>query len=615
MSAAAPAMRETSLHELARHAASPVPLRTGVVRRLVWGVALASLFAGLSCVSAQTTPQGVPDAVFYNGKVITVDPSFSIREAFAVRGDRFEAVGTNQQVRVLAGPTTRLINLDGHTVIPGLIDDHNHQFRAASLLLRGIRLAGVTSIQQMLDRIHQAALAAKPEETVFTAGDWDLSQLKEKRPPTRSELDAASAGHPVLVRTTRGHAYLNTEALRLLGVTRATPSFAGAPVEKDDAGEPTGALQAPVGPSLPQGLQQATSRLLPSLSLQEQERLVIEMQQQQNALGLTSLRELWLSPEEMRVYQALWREKKLTIRVSMGITAFGSTPPEELQRTLSTWGVGTRFGDDWLRLDCVGELQVDGSVQNSYLRSPYANSSSPGSLLAGATPQNVQRLISLVDQYGWRPSIHVWGDKALDVSLDAYQAAAEQQGSIREQRWTVEHALLINPDQMERILKLGVLVSAQAQVYYESDKLLRYWGTERANAAEPIRDLLDHGILVGSGSDWPSLPNNPFVNFYFYVTRMTGSGVPLGVNEKVSREAALRMATINNAQLTFEEKEKGSIENGKLADFVILPEDLLTMPASRIPALLPLATYVGGREVYAAGAGVTQPDQPSGREP
>lgn len=598
------------------HRATLAPrTRAGTVRRLAWGAALIWLCAGLPCVSGQVAPRGVPDAVFYNGKVITVDPAFSIREAFAVRGDRFEAVGTNEQIRALAGDKTRLINLNGHTVIPGLIDDHNHQFRAASLLLRGVRLAEVTSIQQMLDRIHHAALAAKPGETVFTAGDWDLSQLKEKRAPTRSELDAASNGHPVLVRTTRGHAYLNTRALRLLGITRETTSFAGAPVEKDAAGEPTGALQAPVGPALPQGLQQATSRLLPPLTQPEQERLVIEMQEEQNALGLTSLRELWLSPEEMRVYQSLWREKKLTIRVSMGVTAFGSTPPEELERTLSTWGVGTRFGDDWLRLDCVGELQVDGSVQNSYLRSPYVDSNSNGSLLAGATPQNVQRLIALVDQYGWRPSIHVWGDKALDVALDAYQAAAEQQGPIRAQRWTVEHALLIHPDQMDRIQKLGVLVSAQAQVYYEAVKLLRYWGTERANAAEPIRDLLDHGILVGSGSDWPSLPNNPFVNFYFYITRMTSSGKPLGLNEKVSREDALRMATINNAWLTFEEKEKGSIETGKLADFVILPEDLLTMPASRIPTLRPVATYVGGRQVYAAGSGPNQPDQASGNEP
>lgn len=600
--------------DLRRRASETTSQRLSRTARVLVSVLMLSFgMTGARPATAQVLSPEYPDAIFYNGKVVTVDPSFSIQEAFAVRGNRFAAVGPNRQIRASAGPRTRLINLEGHTVTPGLIDDHNHQYRAASLLLRGVQLRQVASIQEMLDRIHEAALLAGPGETVFTAGDWDISQLKEKRPPTREELDEVSAGHPVLVRTTRGHAYVNSAALRLLGIIRETATFAGAPVEKDAAGDPTGALQAPVGPALPQGLQRATGRLLPPLSAPEQERLVLEMQAQQNALGLTSIREPWLSPEQMRVYQALWRKNQLTIRVSMGITAFGSTPSEELESTLSTWGVGTRFGDDWLRLDCVGELQVDGSVQNSYLRAPYQNSTSNGYLLAGATPENVRRLIALVDEYGWRPSIHVWGDKALDVALDAYQAAAEQQGPIRDQRWTIEHALLIDPDQIQRIRNLGVLVSAQAQVYYESDKLLRYWGEERANAAEPIRDLLDNGILVGTGSDWPSLPNNPFVNFYFDVTRMTRSGVALGLKEKVTREEALRMATINNAWLTFEEKEKGSIERGKLADFVILPEDLLTMPASRIPSLRPIATYVGGREVYSAAPADSHP--PSGKKP
>ena len=511
-------------------------------------------------------------------------------------------VGTDKQVRALAGQNTRMIDLRGHEVIPGIIDDHNHQFRAASLLLGGVNVNDVTSLPEMLERIHRAAEAAKPGEGVVTTGGWDVQALKEKRPPSRDELDEVSEGHPVMVRTTRGHAYLSTAAMRVLGITRDSKSFAGYPIEKDASGEPTGALQAPVGPSLPQGLQQATSKLLPHRNHEEQEQLVMRMQQQQNALGITSLRELWLSPEEMRVYQDLWRDKKLTIRVSMGITAFGSTPPRDLEQTLATWGVGTGFGDPWLRLDCVGELQVDGSVQNAFLRAPYEGGQPDnfGSLLAGATPENIRQLVSLVDRYDWRPSTHIWGDKALDVTLDAYEAAMQEQGPIRDKRWTVEHALLIHPDQMDRIQRLGILVSAQAQPYYESRRMLQMWGQERSDVAEPLRELLDHKIVVGSGSDWPSLPNNPFVNFYFYITRKTRDGGTLGAGERVSREEALRMATINNAYITFEEKIKGSIEAGKLADFVVLPADILSVPEDQILHMLPLATYAGGREVYSA---------------
>ena len=564
---------------------------------------VSALWLMTGAVIAQERHEPAPDTIFYNGKVVTVDSTFSVQEAFAVKDDKFWAVGSTEQVRALAGPHTVLVNLEGHTVIPGLIDAHNHQYRAASLLLRGVDVVGVKSLAELLRRIHQAALVVPPGQTVYTTAGWDQQDFPEKRPPTRQELDSVAEGHAVIVQTTRGNAYANTTALQGLKITRETKTFVGFPVVKDASGEPTGWLKAPVGPAVPQGLQQATSVLIPPPTQEEKEQLIVRMQEQQNALGLTSIRELWLTPEVMRAYQDLRRENKLTIRVSMGVTAFGSTHPDDLATTLKTWGVGTNFGDHWLKLDCVGELQTDGSYDNAYLREPFANQPNySGALFGTTTPENLQRLISLVKKYDWRPATHIWGDKGLDVVLDAYEAADPSHETIHSMRWTVEHALLVHPDQLDRLERMGVLVSAQAQPYYLAKEMINAWGEKRANAAEPLRELLDHHLIVGTGSDWPSLPNNPFVNFYFDVTRNTPAG-PLGVAEKITREEALRMATISNAYLTFEENVKGSIEANKLADFLILSQDIMTVPAEQIPAILPLATYVGGKKAFSAKDG------------
>lgn len=564
---------------------------------------LSMIFCCCGLAAAQTPDATPPDAIYLNGHVVAVDPGFSTYQAFAVKGDHFSAVGTTAAMTALAGPNTVRVDLQDRTVIPGLIDGHNHQYRAATLLRRGVDVVSVPSLAELLKRIHAAASAAKPGETVYTSAGWDYKTFPEKRPPNKAELDEAGEGHPVVVQTTRGNVYMNSAALKALSISRDTKDFSGFPVIKDAAGEPTGWLTAPVGPFLPQSLQLATARIIPPPTMEEKMQLIEREQHLQNALGITSLRELWLTPEAMRVYQELYRQHRMTIRVSMGITAFGSTDPAELEATLKTWGVGSFFGDHWLRLDDVGELQVDGSVEDSYLREPFTKPAAKGTgaMLLNATPANLNKLISIIDQYGWRPSTHVWGDRGLDVTLDAYEAAANAQGPVSDKRWTVEHALLIHPDQMERMQKMSILVSAQAQPYWEASIMREYWGDKRADSAEPLRTLLDKGFIVGSGSDWPSLPNNPFINFYFYVTRDSQKWGPIGLDQKIGRPEALRLATINNAYITNEEHIKGSIEPGKLADFLILSGDLMTVPDREIPKLHPLATFVAGKQVYSSG--------------
>jgi len=208
-----------------------------------------------------------------------------------------------------------------------------------------------------------------------------------------------------------------------------------------------------------------------------------------------------------------------------------------------------------------------------------------------------------INSYGCRPAPHTNSDATLDKLLDAY-AAADAESSIANKRWVVEHVPFVQADQMDRMAKLGVLVSANIQGFIPSENVVRNVGRARAEHRAPLRELLDHQVIVGTGSDWPGDgPNSMFVNIGFYVTRKAKDGKLSGESQKLTRQEALRIATNNNAYLTFEEDVKGSLEAGKLADFLILDKDILTVPEDEIGSILPLATYVGGQKVFARQGG------------
>ena len=550
--------------------------------RRVLGLAAALGLAG--AVASGQRAGDPPDAIFRNGKIATVDTAFTVAEAFAVKGDRFTAVGSNADISALAGPGTQVVDLRGRTVVPGLIDNHNHQYHVALMTQRGVDVSRVTSLKELLDRVRQAVAVTPAGRTVYTNTGWDPRELPERRPPTRKELDEVGPTHPVVVYESRSRAYLNSAALKVLGITRETPQPPRITIGKDHAGE----LDGTIGGS-PGGVIALLAKVVPPPDLDETKAIIKKVQAQQHALGLTGIRELQLRPDVMRAYFELWRERGLTMRTSVGLE-LNAGEEGELEELLGSWGVGSGFGDEWLRLDCVAEFnpgdlvtQPDGRVEGE-LRLPQ---------------EKFREAILVMNRHGWRPAIHVNGDKTLDLVLDAYEMA-DRERSIRDRRWIVEHIPLVRPDQIDRISRLGVLVSAQFQPYAGAERMIRQWGRERAERAVPMRELLDAKLVVSGGSDWPGAPNNPFVNIYFYVTRKTQEGEVIGAAQKISRNEALRVETLANAYMTFEENLKGSIEAGKLADFVILSDDVLTVPEERILEIRPLATYVGGRRVYAS---------------
>lgn len=532
-----------------------------------------------------------PDTIFYNGKIITVDEVSPLSEAFAVKGDRFLAVGSNTEVKALAAPATRMIDLRGHAVVPGLMDNHNHQYHVALLTLRGVDVQNVPSLAEMLERLRRAAAAGPPGRTIFTTTGWNADVFPERRAPTRQELDNVAADRPIVVYASRSRLHVNTAALKMLGITRGIDVVEKVIVGKDAAGEPDGVLSGS-----PANVLNLSAKVVPPPTLEEKKALIVKIQAQQHAMGLTGIRELQIHPDVMRAYFELWRDRALTVRTSVGLE-LNAGEESRLEPTLAAWGVGPGFGDEWLRLDGIAEYNPGEQV-----RQPYADRDGKDIGELRVSEEQFRNAIKTMNRYGWRPAIHITGDRTLDLVLDAYEAA-DRERSIRGRRWIVEHIPLAHADQMDRMKRLGVVVSAQFQPYAGAGNMVRRLGKERTERALPMRELLDHGLVVSGGSDWPGAPNNPFVNIYYYVTRTTREMGPIGLKQKISRQEALRVETLNNAYLTFEEGIKGSIEPGKLADFVILSDDLLTVPEEKILTIQPLATYVGGRQVYSRPGG------------
>jgi len=530
---------------------------------------LVSMLFAQSSIAQQGT-NAPPDAIFFNGKIITVDPGFSIQQAFAVKGEQYVAVGTNAQIHALAGANTRRVDLKGSAVIPGLSDNHDHLYNAEKVM-RGIDLVGATSTAEVLKRLKDGLAKAKPGEPVFGSVGW-------RAPLTKNDLDQISTDVPIVaLRGRRGTAVFNSAAFKKAGIAKDMQSYMGEKIPKDSRGELTGEM-----PAFPAGLY-AIDKVLPLPTPEEEDRWIEHGQKQRNALGITSTRDLSNWPAGMRAYVRMWQQGRMTVRTSMGLELPDASDPGALARLQI---VTPQFGDHWLRIDSAGEQ--------------------PNPADGGATPQEYKTLMLELNRLGWRHSPHVATNQALEIVLEAYEAA-DRESPIRDKRWVVEHIPNVTPALMDRLAKLGIVVSTNMAGYAGNyDAAVRNLGQEQAERQTPVRELLDHHLVVVIGSDYSgpnpdtASPNNPFVPLYYYVSRKTRAGRVLGANEKVSREEALRIGTYNNAYATWEEKVKGSIEAGKLADFLVLSGDFMTIPEDEILKLHPLATYVGGRKVYAA---------------
>jgi predicted amidohydrolase YtcJ len=546
--------------------------------RLALGLAFAT-FAAIGAAQAPTPP----DTILVNGHIITVDARFSIVQAVAISGGRFSAVGTDEAVKKLAGPATTTIDLRGQTVIPGLDDDHLHDAGGGP----GVDLSRARTMAGLLAAIAARVKQSRAGELIITNSDWHEAQLQEHRLPLRRDLDTVSPANPLVV-VRGGHEYiLNSAALKQWNITKDTPQEPGGRITRDAQGELNGELvdRAKSLVQLPPA---------PRLTIEA----LVEQHKKLNAAGLTGIRYPGASIEQYRLLEEMKRRGLLTIRVNQ-VMRVGADSAAKMREAVAALHVTPDEGDEWLRVGGM-KLGVDGGFEGGWMREPYAEPWGEGGTFFGVNTMKQAPYTDVVkelNRLGWRVATHAVGDAAIDEVLTAYEAA-DAEKPIAGRRWTIEHGFNPQPDQFPRMKKLGLVISAQNHLYLAGPSLVNYWGPTRAARTTPMRTYLDQGLVVAGGTDSAVVPYPPLWVIYHFVSRATISGGVMGADQKISRKEALQVATINNAYLTFEEQTRGSIERGKLADLVVLPEDILTCPEKRIEQMQVVMTMVGGRVVY-----------------
>jgi len=560
------------------------------------------LFWALS--TTPTNQAGVPpaDLVLLDGRIFTVDRQFSTASALAVRGGRFVAVGSTDEIRRHIGAGTRVIQGRGRTIVPGIIDTHVHSLDvAAAEVVQPFR--NLSSVPEVQDWIRKEA-ARRPRDTWIWTPRTYPTRLREHRFPTRSELDAATTTHPVVVDCAYAFS-LNSAALAAAGITRDTPAPPGGAIVKDASGEPTGVLRN--AGSLLARFGYKTGA--PPLDALEQ------VHRQYLAAGITSIIERGATVEGYHTYKALHAARRLLVRSTVTIRVPNAGDSAAVERFIDGLPVAFNEGDEWLKAGPL-KLVADGGILigTSFMRTPYGggarelyaldNPEDRGFLTI--TPEQITNAVAIIHRRGWQVVVHVTGDAGVDAVLDAIEAAQKQYPA-PDRRHTLIHAYFVHPEVAARAARLGVLVDTQPAWYYKDadalatglgrSRLARFIGLQTwRTAGVGVAINTDH--MLGLDRNAALNPFNPFLTIYTATTRKTESGEVVSGDEAVSREEALRMMTSAAARFSFDEKDRGSIETGKFGDFVILDDHVMTVPAERLRTRRPAVTVIGGRIVF-----------------
>jgi predicted amidohydrolase YtcJ len=541
---------------------------------------------------AQQADLGSPDLVLINGKILTMDDKSSVVEAVAILDGKLLATGSNARVKPMAGTRTRVLDLAGKTVVPGLIDTHAH-FKAAGLSEYVVTMGRAKTVAEALDAIKTFTAKKKPGEWIVGGAWHPPSQLAEKRYLTRQEIDSVAPNNPVYLRTVGHFSMANSLGLQKAGIDKSTPNPSGGSFEKDASGELTGVL---VETAI-----DLVEKAVPPWSEDDEIRQFKIAGEVLNSFGITSVVEGATEARDIRTLQKIAASGDATLRAGL---MFRPEPPAEMsawEAIMAGNGAASGFGDDWLKFAGI-KIFYDGgmTLKTALMRDVYPDSHDNYRGIAQQTPERLKQLVSICNRYNWRAGVHVVGDLGIDHVLDAFEAA-DKEKSIRDRRFVLIHASLIRPEQMERARKLGVRIDFQNVFMWDKAATVeRFLGRVTADRAVPTKTLIEKmGIdSLGAGTDFPVNPVNPLLNMYVMVTRKDINGTVYGASEAIGREQALRLYTSAAARYTFEEGRKGTLEPGKLADLVVLSADYLTVPEDQIKDIKADVTIVGGKIVF-----------------
>jgi predicted amidohydrolase YtcJ len=557
---------------------------------------LAALAAVLASTSA-AAQQSRADLVLLHGDLFTVDSQHPRAQAIAVRGDRIAAVGSDSEIQRWVGPRTRVIDLRGRLAIPGFIEGHGHYTGLGESKLI-LDLTRAKSWEEIVAQVAEAAGKTRSGALIEGRG-WH--QEKWTRPPQpnvegvplHASLDRVSPANPVVLEHASGHAaFANGQALKLAGLTRATPDPPGGEIVKDGNGEPTGLLKETA-----QGLVRSAIARLPRGSAAEQEahfRKVVQLAGA-DALskGITTFHDAGASFATIDGYRKLADEGKLPLRL-YAMVRF--EPDAALEANLDRYRL-IGYAHGMLTVRAIKE-QIDGALgsHGAWLLEPYADLPSSTGLVLKPMPQ-FEQTARIAMRHGFQVATHAIGDRANREVLDVYERIFRDFPGSQDRRWRIEHAQHVDPADVARFRRLAVIASMQGiHIVSDAPWVAKRLGEERARRTSyPWRSLIDSGVVVTNGTDAPVEDVDPIPSFLGAVSRRSKDGTVFVPGQRVSREEALRAYTLNNAYAAFEEKEKGSLSAGKLADIAVLSKDILAIPEEEIASARVEMTILGGK--------------------
>jgi len=531
------------------------------------------------------------DLVLTGGAVYTVDAARRWADAVAVRAGRIAAVGTAAEIRDLVGPRTRALELEGRLVLPGFQDAHLHVPSGGLYQLR-CELHGTTDRRAYLELVRRYA-DEHPEAEWILGGGWSMDSFPEGV-PHRSDLDATVSGRPVFLRNRDGHtAWVNTRALELAGITRATADPPDGRIERDAGGEPSGALH--------EGAMHLVERLAPETTQAEWEQSILLAQAHLHALGITTCQDATVEPETLAAYRALAERGELTMRVEGNLRWTRERGDEQIADMVERRAQGSAG-----RLRIRGaKIFQDGVMENftAAMLEPYIGKDTAG--ISMHDPEELRRMVTLLDAEGFQVHIHTIGDRAVRESLDAFEAAQRTNGR-RDARHHLAHVQVIHPDDIPRFRELGVVASAQpywaVKSGYIQELTLPFVSEETASRIYPFGSLRRAGAPIAFGSDWTVSTANPLLEIEVAVTRVSPQdrgAEPFLPEERLDLPTAIAAFTIGSAYVNHLDRETGSIEPGKLADLAVLDRNVFDLGAGPIGDARVVLTLVEGEAVYA----------------
>jgi hypothetical protein len=545
--------------------------------------------------------------ILHHGKIVTVDPRFRVVDSIAIRGDRIVGIGAYEEVTRLAGPGTRQIDLNGRTVLPGLIDSHGHAADAAVYEFDH-PIPEMETIADVLRYIKSRAAIAKEGEWIVLTQVF-ITRLRDQRFPTRAELDAAAPRHPVSF-STGPDASVNSLALKLSGIDKDFQITDGKPgrIERDANGEPTGILRN-------------CSRLVKTRSgdktpTDEDRRQRLKMLlADYNSVGITSISERDLDDAGVELYRHLQENGELTCRVYVMCNVDAQMPLDKIEeRMLSAARSPLHQYNNMLWVRGI-KTYLDGGMLtgSAYMLQPWGISKvysidDPNYRgMRYIEPGKLYQIARFALKNELQFTSHSVGDGAVQGMIDAY-LEVNKDFPVRSARPCISHANFMSAEAIRKMQALGIVLDLQpAWLWLDGATLRKQFGNERLAYFQPYKSLFENGVIVGGGSDHMQKigslrsinPYNPFLGMWITLTRQPRwADQPLHPEQRISREQAIRLYTVNNAYLTFEEKQKGSLEKGKLADLIVLDRDILTCPVDEVRNIQVEKTYLGGKLVY-----------------